>query len=86
MAERKDELIERARHLVKHSPKELGGRGAIDIIAKLLSRIDHLRAVERAAHAYYTGYCQDEADEEGICGLEQQTSARALRDALRAAD
>lgn len=45
-----------------------------------------LRAVEKAARAYYTGYCQDEADEEGICGLEQQTAARELRDALRACD
>jgi hypothetical protein len=43
-----------------------------------------LRAIEKAARAYYLGYCQDEADEEGICDLRQQMAARDLRDALAA--
>lgn len=50
------------------------------------AEIERLRAIEKAARAYYLGYCQDEADEEGICDLEQQRAAQALRDAIRNAD
>ncbi len=44
--------------------------------------IERLRAIEKAARTYYHNYCQDEANEEGICGLAQQLDAIALRDAL----
>lgn len=44
--------------------------------------IERLRAIEKAARTYYHNYCQDEANEEGVCELSQQLDAIALRDAL----
>ncbi len=41
------------------------------------AELERLRAIEKAARTYYHNYCQDEANEEGICGLAQQLDAIA---------
>ena len=51
-------------------------------LARERAELQRLRAIETAARTYYHNYCQDEANEEGVCGLAQQLDAIALRDAL----
>lgn len=57
--------------------------GWINVLKSTRAKIERLKEIEEAARTYYMNYCQDEADEEGICGLKQQREAQALRDALR---
>lgn len=55
-------------------------------VAELETERDALRDVERCAMAYYQGWVQDEASDEGVewtgCSHEQHFAARALRDSL----
>lgn len=57
-------------------------KGVARNIEEGAAEITRLRAIEKAARTYYHNYCQDEANEEGICDLAQQLDAIALRDAL----
>lgn len=57
-------------------------RDAIVWEKKAHAEVERLWAIERAARVYYDNYCQDEANEEGICSRAQQFDAIALRDVL----